>query len=588
MSDVDNEQQTKLLNGINILNEVKVIPTSIQCSNETTKKIELIWNNLSYNIRPFSHTLKFWKRTNIPLLRNLSGKIESGRLTAIIGPSGAGKTTLIECLAGRRRIGVTGDIFVNGTGKKVKLAYNSQNEFLIPHLTIEETLLFASKLKNYQMNSKLKVKLVDDNENVYNATTCPSENILIKLPDSTYHKNLVRTIIYNLGLEHCAAVKVANCSGGQQKRLSIALELISSPSILILDEPTSGLDSVSCLQCVTLLRKLSRNEKPIAIAASIHQPTARILSCFDHLYILSVEGQCIYNGSSSDLISYLNQFNLTCPQYHNPADFITEIASGDHGLEIMEKLANDQETRHTTESNESSVKITKICRKSRQQMKSREFYKTWIIFKRCLLISIRDPTDYWLRGLSCLAILALISVLYYDSGIGKPDGCTQQNPSALFDVLKKLDQSLFRDPRTSTILNFGWIFFTIMFVTFGSLMPTLLTFPLEVSVFIKEYFNGWYSVGSYFWAKNVVNFFPIILFPLVYGCASFFITSQLFVLWRFLTFLLIMLILSFLTDGVGIAISAFYANNVTACCVIGAILQIPLGLEFIICNKTCI
>lgn len=145
----------------------------------------------------------------------------------------------------------------------------------------------------------------------------------------------------------CKNVKAENCSGGQQKRLSIALELIHSPTILILDEPTSGLDSVSCLQCVKLLRNLAHNpEAPMAIAASIHQPTARILQNFDRLYVLAVNGQCIYDGPTDRLVSYLSKFNLTCPTYHNPADFVVEIASKDYGNEVTMRLVNEQRTKH--------------------------------------------------------------------------------------------------------------------------------------------------------------------------------------------------------------------------------------------------
>ena len=212
MDHMNHEQSTKLLNGNNSnLNEIKIIKNSIKEANGKPKNFELIWNNLSYTLPKYTIQWKFWQKTEKQLLKNLNGKIESGQLTAIIGPSGAGKTTMIECLAGRRRIGVSGDIIVNGAVKKVKLAYNSQNEALMPHLTVEETLLFASKLKNYQMNSLVKVKLIDDNENVYNATTLPEEHILIRLPNSTYHHNLVRTLIHNLGLENCATVKVGNC-----------------------------------------------------------------------------------------------------------------------------------------------------------------------------------------------------------------------------------------------------------------------------------------------------------------------------------------------------------------------------------------
>ena len=115
----------------------------------------------------------------------------------------------------------------------------------------------------------------------------------------------------------------------------------------ILDEPTSGLDSVSCHQCVKLLRDLAHNpEQPMAIAASIHQPTARILQNFDRIYVIAVNGQCLYDGPTDQLVPYLSRFNLACPTYHNPADFVVEIASTDYGVDVIKQLVSQQRIRH--------------------------------------------------------------------------------------------------------------------------------------------------------------------------------------------------------------------------------------------------
>lgn len=148
------------------------------------RAVELVWRNLTYTVSRFH-----WKDlvrgrqrgySYRQLLDSISGSVRSGELVAIMGPSGAGKTTLIECISGRRRLGVTGDISVSGGHKRTKLAYNAQDDSLMPCLTVYETLLFASKLRNYQRNNRLKVKLVDDNENVYNATTYPDADLVIR------------------------------------------------------------------------------------------------------------------------------------------------------------------------------------------------------------------------------------------------------------------------------------------------------------------------------------------------------------------------------------------------------------------------
>lgn len=127
---------------------------------------------------------------------------------------------------------------------------------------------------------------------------------------------------------------MSNCSGGQKKRLSIALELIFSPNVLLLDEPTTGLDSVSSLQLVQLLKSLVQSH-PVIICASIHQPSAKLFSYFDNLYVISSMGTCLYHGPRENLLAHLNSYNLNCPIFHNIADFALEVAAGLHGEEVF-------------------------------------------------------------------------------------------------------------------------------------------------------------------------------------------------------------------------------------------------------------
>jgi ABC-type multidrug transport system ATPase subunit len=230
----------------------------------------------------------------------------------------------------------------------IRIAYNSQNDALIGLLTVEESLQYASQLRNFNskkydfFNDQQNNGLIDGNCS-YNATNndldynyFPDQNLETKFIEKKYSDRIyIQNMIKVFGLEQCANVRAFNCSGGQKKRLTIALELMFSPNILLLDEPTSGLDSVSSLQCVSLLKKLSKNKEPLIIAASVHQPSAKILTHFDNIYVLSVDGHCVYNGPTDALIDHLSSFGLICPLYHNPADFMLEIASGDHGKQVI-------------------------------------------------------------------------------------------------------------------------------------------------------------------------------------------------------------------------------------------------------------
>ena len=190
---------------------------------------------------------------------------------------------------------------------KVKFAVISQEDHLLKKLTISEQLMYASKIKN-------------------------------KSP--TNHKAVVDNILEKLNISQCANNLPDKCSGGQQKRICIAMELVSRPNVLILDEPTSGLDSVTTWQLINTLIELTKLPEPLAIVATIHQPSARLFNLFSSVYIMSYDGQCIYQGLPQSMIGYLGQYGLICPDFSNPSDFVLEIASKEYGIEKVMMLSS--------------------------------------------------------------------------------------------------------------------------------------------------------------------------------------------------------------------------------------------------------
>lgn len=159
----------------------------------------------------------------------------------------------------------------------------------------------------------------------------------LKLKPGTDHESVINEILKNLNLNHRRNNRANQLSGGERRRLSIALELVANPTIFYLDEPTSGLDEVTAAQCVRLLKNLAKQNK--TIVCTIHQPSATTFALFDHIFVLA-RGQCVYQGGPSVLVPYLNRLNLKCPTHYNPSDYIIELCDGDDGR-IVTALANE-------------------------------------------------------------------------------------------------------------------------------------------------------------------------------------------------------------------------------------------------------
>ncbi|KAF4520800.1 hypothetical protein B566_EDAN002378, partial [Ephemera danica] len=128
-----------------------------------------------------------------------------------------------------------------------------------------------------------------------------------------------------LGLTSCRYTSAECLSGGQRKRLSIALELVNNPPVLFLDEPTTGLDVVNVTQCISLLRSLAVTQQR-TVVCTLHQPSASLLSLFHHVYVLA-EGRCVYQGAADQMVPFLAAVQLPCPTYTNPADHVVELTT---------------------------------------------------------------------------------------------------------------------------------------------------------------------------------------------------------------------------------------------------------------------
>jgi hypothetical protein len=323
---------------------------------------------------------------------------------------------------------------------------------------------------------------------------------------------------------------VKNISGGQQKRLAIALEIVDDPMIIFLDEPTTGLDSVSSSMCINLLHELA--QKGTTIICTIHQPSGNQLLMFDHLYAIS-NGECVYQGSPNNLIPFLNECNLPCPSHYNPADFLLEVTTGIYGEQtqlLVDKIENGMNEIYRTAAT-ATVNKDDCLELAYSPSNASQFY---ILLARNFIISIRDRKFIILRIFMHIAVGLLLGTLYYD--IGR-------------DAEHILD-------------NFRLLFVTMCFLTYTAYYSLMVVFPINFPWIKRETFNRWYSPTKWFMAM-IISDIPMIIFTnLIFIVPVYYLTSQPFELFRFNAFVLILMLTSFTSQAFGLIAGSFVGLKV--------------------------
>ncbi|KAF1945804.1 P-loop containing nucleoside triphosphate hydrolase protein [Clathrospora elynae] len=211
------------------------------------------------------------------------------------------------------RLSTSGRTLFNGSedASQIRSAYVIQQDILLPTLTVRETLTYAAHLR---------------------------------LPSSVGEKErklLVEEVILELSLKEAANTRIGNhahkgCSGGEKRRTSIGVQLLSNPSLLWLDEPTTGLDSTSAFQVVKTLRTLAQKGRTIIV--TIHQPRSEIWDLFDHVILLT-RGSPAYAGTAKDCLPYLAKLGHEMPPFTNPAEYLVDVVSVDNRSEEAESAA---------------------------------------------------------------------------------------------------------------------------------------------------------------------------------------------------------------------------------------------------------
>ncbi|XP_054157423.1 ATP-binding cassette subfamily G member 4-like [Oppia nitens] len=217
-----------------------------------------------------------------------------------MGPSGSGKTTLLKCLSKQNKKTLNNESKIYMKSGKYKTCFIVQDisEHILSSLTVRQTLLYASKLKNSLIKETLD------------------------------HNLIVDSLMTELGIDDIRHNSVDTCSGGQQKRIVIACELTShiKPDLMLIDEPTSGLDSSAAQVIISHMKQLCHKHQ-ITIITSIHQPNYELFNMFDNIYVLGKCGHDLYLGQPQHLKQYLTDLNISYDDNQLPHEVLLKIAS---------------------------------------------------------------------------------------------------------------------------------------------------------------------------------------------------------------------------------------------------------------------
>ncbi|KAJ8781771.1 hypothetical protein J1605_010755 [Eschrichtius robustus] len=398
---------------------------------------------------------------------------------------------LLDVLAARKDPrGLSGDVLINGQPRPANFKCNSgyvvQDDVVMGTLTVRENLQFSAALR-------LPTTMTNHEKN-----------------------ERINMVIQELGLDKVADSKVGTqfirgVSGGERKRTSIAMELITDPSILFLDEPTTGLDSSTANAVLLLLKRMSKQGRTIIF--SIHQPRYSIFKLFDSLTLLA-SGRLMFHGPAQEALGYFASTGYHCEPYNNPADFFLDVINGDSCAVVLNREDTDGEAKETEEPSKTDTPLIG---------KLTEFYANSSFFKETKVeleqlsggqkkkkISVYKEITY---ATSFCHQLRWISRRSFKNLLGNPQASVAQIIVTI--ILGLVIGAIFYDLKNDPagIQNrAGVLFFLTTNQCFSSVSAVELL-VVEKKLFIHEYISGYYRVSSYFFGKLLSDLLPMRLLP---------------------------------------------------------------------------
>ncbi|KAG8091552.1 hypothetical protein GUJ93_ZPchr0012g20034 [Zizania palustris] len=486
------------------------------CKNKTGmilpfQPLTMTFHNVNYYVNmPKEMEAKGVPEKRLQLLSEVSGTFRPRVLTALVGSSGAGKTTLMDVLAGRKTGGyIEGDIRIAGHQKEqgtfARIAgYVEQSDIHSPQVTVEESLWFSSTLR-----------LPNDISRETRHAFVEEVMALVELDQ------LRNALVGKQG--------ITGLSTEQRKRLTIAVELVANPSIIFMDEPTSGLDA----RAAAIVMRAVRNtvDTGRTVVCTIHQPSIDIFEAFDELLLLKRGGRVIYAGSlgvsSIDMINYFQGIPgvLAIPEGYNPATWMLEITTQACeerlGIDFATVYKNSYQFRKVAD----LIEELSIPASGTEPLKfSSEFSQNHltqftVCFRKQSLVYWRSP-EYNVVRLFFTAIGALIfGSIFWNVGMK-------------------------RESTEDLLLIMGALYAACLFLGVNNASSVQPVVSVERTVYYRERAAKMYSSFPYAAAQGLVEIPYIAVQTLIFGLITYFMINYernirklvLYLIYMFLTF----------------------------------------------------
>ncbi|XP_021628884.1 pleiotropic drug resistance protein 1 isoform X2 [Manihot esculenta] len=421
------------------------------------------------------------------LLKGVSGAFRPGVLTALMGVSGAGKTTLMDVLAGRKTGGyIEGDVRISGYPKQQETfarisGYCEQNDIHSPHVTVYESLVYSAWLRlPSDVDSETRKMFVEEVMELVELN--PLRQALVGLPG------------------------VNGLSTEQRKRLTIAVELVANPSIIFMDEPTSGLDA----RAAAIVMRTVRNtvDTGRTVVCTIHQPSIDIFEAFDELFLMKRGGEEIYVGPlgrhSCHLIEYFEGIEgvSKITDGYNPATWMLEVSSSAQELTLGVDFANIYRNSDLYRRNKEMIQeLSKPAPGTEDLYFPTQYSQPFLT--QCIACLWKQSWSYWrnppytaVRFWFTTFIALMFGTIFWDLGT--------------------------KTERQSDLSNaLGSMYAAVLFLGLQNATSVQPVVAVERTVFYREKAAGMYSAMPYAYAQALIEIPYIFVQTVVYSVITY-------------------------------------------------------------------